>query len=221
MRAGDDPICSGSQKFTGAMINIRACLQRLILRNFCSKLYMGLDAIVFLYDFGNSNCEMVEIYNRAGLRESTVISPMAKAGCHRQLRRDRRPSDWGSLRHSHAQGRGKVRQCPVHGDSQETLSKARHQYFTFLTGTVTRQVTAYLNDRLAHGESLHGGSPVVSPDYVHRTNRGRNSTKDFLPTSRVSKIVRDTFRPRFTWRPYVLRAYFDTQLLMGLSPNSS
>lgn len=27
-------------------------------------------------------------------------------------------------------------------------------------------------------------------------------------------LVRDTFRPRFQWRPYVLRAYFDTQLLI-------
>ncbi len=30
-------------------------------------------------------------------------------------------------------------------------------------------------------------------------------------------MVRRTFRPRFTWRPYVLRAYFDTQLLIAES----
>ena len=30
-------------------------------------------------------------------------------------------------------------------------------------------------------------------------------------------MVRDTFRPRFTWRPYVLRPYFDTQLLIAES----
>ena len=33
----------------------------------------------------------------------------------------------------------------------------------------------------------------------------------------MSKLVRETFRPRFTWRPYVLRAYFDTQLLIAES----
>jgi hypothetical protein len=29
--------------------------------------------------------------------------------------------------------------------------------------------------------------------------------------------VRDTMRPRFKWRPYVLRAFFDTQLLIAES----
>src|SRR5207247_9109673 len=41
--------------------------------------------------------------------------------------------------------------------------------------------------------------------------------KKFLPTSRISKDIRETFRPRFQWRPYVLRAFFDTQLLMAES----
>jgi len=72
----------------------------------------------------------------------------------------------------------------------------------------------YLNDRIAYGESLHDGSPVISPDHRHRISRGRNSTKAFLPTSRAIRLVRETFRPRFSWRPYVLRAYFDTQLFI-------
>lgn len=33
----------------------------------------------------------------------------------------------------------------------------------------------------------------------------------------MSQIIRDTFRPRFAWRPYVLRPYFDTQLLIAES----
>ncbi|MDE0525761.1 MAG: hypothetical protein OXI27_04095, partial [Thaumarchaeota archaeon] len=33
----------------------------------------------------------------------------------------------------------------------------------------------------------------------------------------VSKEIRKAFRPRFQWRPYVLRAYFDTQLLIAES----
>ena len=97
------------------------------------------------------------------------------------------------------------------------LSKARHQYFTFMTKSATSQLTAYLNDRLAHGEPLHGGSPVVAPDHVHKTNRGANNDKAFLVTPQVSYLVRRTFRPRFAWRPYVLRAYFDTQLLIAES----
>ena len=37
---------------------------------------------------------------------------------------------------------------------RRTLSKARHQYFTFLSLAGTRKLFVYLNDRLAHGESI-------------------------------------------------------------------
>ena len=97
------------------------------------------------------------------------------------------------------------------------LSKARHQYFTFTTKPATRHLLAYLNDRLAHGEPLSADSAVIAPDHTHKTNRGRNSEKTFLPTPRISKLVRKVFRPRFEWRSYVLRAYFDTQLLIAES----
>ena len=58
---------------------------------------------------------------------------------------------------------------------------------------------------------------MISPDREYGTFRGRNGTRRFLPTAQVSKLVRETFRPRFVWRPYVLRAYFDTQLLIAES----
>ena len=79
---------------------------------------------------------------------------------------------------------------------------------------------AYLNDRLAHSDSLHGDAPVVAPEYAYRAGRrGSNNTdsKPFLPTRQISKEIRKTFRPRFAWRPYVLRAYFDTELLIAES----
>ena len=64
---------------------------------------------------------------------------------------------------------------------------------------------------------MTGDSPLISPNITHRYGRGRNTNKKFLPTLRISKLIRDVFRPRFPWRPYVLRAYFDTQLLMSES----
>jgi hypothetical protein len=57
----------------------------------------------------------------------------------------------------------------------------------------------------------------ISPDNIYGTNRGRNCTKKFLPTSTILKLIRDTMRPRFAWRPYVFCAYFDTQLLIAES----
>lgn len=95
------------------------------------------------------------------------------------------------------------------------LSKAGHQYSTFSIVSTTDQITAYLNDRLSHGEPRHGDSAVVAPDHAYKTNRGCNSAKRFLPTQRLSQIIRNTFQPRFAWRSYVLRPYFDTQLLIA------
>ena len=76
---------------------------------------------------------------------------------------------------------------------------------------------SYLNDRLSRGEPLHGDSAIVAPDYIYKTSRGYSHSKGFLSTPRLSNLVRDTFRPRFTWRPYALRPYFDTHLLIAES----
>ncbi len=75
----------------------------------------------------------------------------------------------------------------------------------------------HTNDRFLRGEPLHGNSAVVGPDHTNRSGRGRNSEKVFLPTQGISRIVHKTFRPRFAWRPYILRPYFDTQLLIAES----
>ena len=74
-----------------------------------------------------------------------------------------------------------------------------------------------MNDRLAHGEILSEHSPVISPNDHTKTHTWRKSQKTFLPTQRISDRIRQTLRPKFRWRPYVLRAYFDTQLLISES----
>ena len=38
-----------------------------------------------------------------------------------------------------------------------------------------------------------------------------------MSTARIEYEVRKAMRPRFKWRPYVLRAFFDTQLLIAES----
>ena len=40
----------------------------------------------------------------------------------------------------------------------------------------TDHITSYLNDRLSHGEPLHGGSAAVAPYYIYKTNRGGGAT---------------------------------------------
>ena len=165
--------------------------------------------------------EMSEIYSRAGLRESVVISLMAKSGLRPEAIGNHDGTDGLRIRDLPDiiihQGKAKCTKMPNRITVRRELSKARHQYFTFGTQSATNQLIAYLNDRLVHREPLHGDSPVVAPDYIYRTSRGRNSAKPFLPTPQISRTVRQVFRPRFEWRPYVLRAYFDTQLLIAES----
>ena len=165
--------------------------------------------------------EMSEIYGRAGLRESVIISLMAKSGLRPEVIGNHDGTDGLQMRDLPDivihQGMAKRIRKPCRIIVRQELSKARHQYFTFATDGAADQILAYLNDRLVSGEPLNANSPVAAPDYIYRTNRGRNAGKPFLPTPRVSRIVREVFRPRFAWRPYVLRAYFDTQLLIAES----
>ncbi|MGI0008492.1 MAG: hypothetical protein ACRD92_02620 [Nitrosopumilaceae archaeon] len=76
---------------------------------------------------------------------------------------------------------------------------------------------AYLNERLASGETLTPESSVISPSTKLITYRGKNQGKKFMSTAKIGYEIRKTMRPRFKWRPYVLRAYFDTQLLIAES----
>lgn len=95
------------------------------------------------------------------------------------------------------------------------LSKANHKYFTFLPKEGCDHLAAYLNKRLSDGDKLTMRSPIIANKLGFRNGTGLES--QFMTTRNVSRIIRDTMRPRFKWRPYVLRAYFDTQLLLAES----
>ncbi len=163
--------------------------------------------------------EMAEILNRASLRSAVVISLMSKAGLRPQVSGNHNGADGLAMKDlpdiAIIQGVAKCLNSPPRIIVRKTISKARHQYFTFLTDSGTKKLLAYLNDRLARGEALTGDSAVISPNSEYKYGRGENTGKRFLPTRQISKIVRDTLRPRFQWRPYVLRAYFDTQMLIA------
>ena len=165
--------------------------------------------------------EMSELLARAPLRSSAMISLMAKSGLRPEVMGNHDGTDGLRMRDLPDvvihQGVAKCIRTPGQITVRGELSKARHQYFTLLTTSGTESLLAYLNDRLACGEPLHGESAVIAPDHRHTLNRGKNRLKVFLPTRQISKEVRRTFRPRFQWRPYILRAYFDTQLLIAES----
>lgn len=106
------------------------------------------------------------------------------------------------------------------------LSKTRNKYVTFLPKEGCEYVLVYLRKRIAQGEILHADSPVIAlkKGYEHKGNFKRRSQhhKDhqnhkLLTTPRITAEIRETQWSITSVRPYVLRAYFDTQLLLAES----
>ena len=165
--------------------------------------------------------EISEIFNRTSLRTAIEMSLIAKAGLRPQVLGNHDGTDGLVIKDIAdiviEDGKAMCVVTPPRITIRRTLSKARHQYFTFLTEGGTRKLLAYLNDRLARGEKIGPDSAVIAPDTSYKVYRGKNAGKKFLPTRRISEDIREAFRPRFRWRPYVLRAFFDTQLLMAES----
>ena len=93
------------------------------------------------------------------------------------------------------------------------LSKAGNRYFSFLGEEACGYVKEYLEERLRGGERLGPETDLVHPKGVGPAGR-----KAFIRTINIGDGIRTAIRGAgFRWRPYVLRAYFDTQLLVSES----
>ena len=160
--------------------------------------------------------ELVELFNRANLRTGAIMALMAKAGLRPEVLGNHNATDGLMIKDlpdlKIVQGVATFEVKPSKIVVRSTLSKAGHRYFTFVTETGAEKILAYLNQRLASGETLTPESAVIAP-------HPRSTYKDrrFISTAIVERGVRDAMRPRFKWRPYVLRAFFDTQLLIAES----
>ncbi len=89
------------------------------------------------------------------------------------------------------------------------LSKTGMKYFSFLSEEGCDYVRIYLEERMRNGEKLGPDSDLVSPKW---------SNKKFVRSLNISDGIRTSIRKAgFHWRPYVLRAYCDTRLLMAES----
>jgi hypothetical protein len=89
------------------------------------------------------------------------------------------------------------------------LSKAGHQYFTFLTKEGCEYLQEYLTRRIRSGEEIDPSSPLVAPE---------RSSKHFLRTPLVGKLLRKRLREcNIQARPYDLRHTFATQLMLAES----
>ena len=100
------------------------------------------------------------------------------------------------------------------------LSKIRKKYFTFLAEEGCQYVLGYLRERMAQGERLKPGSPLVTVDFGYRLKgwgKLDGTGSRFINASAVSAAIRPVIKSVLPVRPYALRAYFDSQLLIAES----
>jgi integrase len=94
---------------------------------------------------------------------------------------------------------------------RKSLSKIRNQFFTFLSEEGCEYLKQYLEFRVREGEVLAPNSPIVTPSKLALAGR-------HIRTINVSDLIRKPIRAAgFKWRPYVLRRYFGTRLMMAES----
>ncbi len=90
---------------------------------------------------------------------------------------------------------------------RSSLSKAKHQYFTFIPEEGVTYILDYLQDRKKKGENLTSDSPLLIFD-----EKGRKK-HSFLRTMLVTRDIREAIKSAgLKMRPYILRSYFATTL---------
>ena len=95
---------------------------------------------------------------------------------------------------------------------RRALSKARHPYFAFVSGEAITYIQEHIQERVKQGEKLTAESALLAFD-----PRGIRKNQ-FLRTTLVTRDVKEgILKAGFAWRPYVLRAYCDTNMIIAES----
>lgn len=115
------------------------------------------------------------------------------------------------------------------------LSKSRMAYTSFGSTELALTLLKYLKDRRERGEQLSADSPVIAANpsrgIALESRNGARFSKGFLTTKQVIEEIREALHSRAPedlarriggrqvagWRPYVLRAYCSTRLLLAES----
>jgi hypothetical protein len=92
------------------------------------------------------------------------------------------------------------------------LSKGRNKYLTFLSSEGCTYLKEYLEQRVGLGENLTAESKIIAHE------RPRAGAKRFVQTRKITHLIRKYMRKAgVRKRPYVLRAYAETQLIIAES----
>jgi integrase len=120
-----------------------------------------------------------------------------------------RIKDFPELKIDEKEGKVEFEKIPTLIRIRRELSKAGHQYFTFLSQEGCEYLKEYLESRMRKGEKLTKESPIIVP---------KVGDKKFITSTNVGDAIRKAIRKAgFPWRPYVLRSYFDTQMMLAES----
>lgn len=166
--------------------------------------------------------ELSEILAYASLRGKVSIALMAFSGV--------RPGVLGNLDGSDGLEIRDFKEMKISGETvvftkiptrfrvRHTLSKAKHRYMTFLTSEGCEYLKSYLEWRMANGEVLTPDSAIISIKPGHEKTGFRANVENptrHIVTGTITGEIRAAMRPRFNWRPYVLRSYYDSSLLLS------
>ncbi len=164
---------------------------------------------VMNYGTARSRCSIAFIA-LAGLRPMTLGNYNGSAGLEVRDLPELQISD----------GRVHFSKIPTRIIVRAELSKTKMQYETFISSEGCEFVKAYLEMRMAGGEELGRESAIISvaPGYEGSSFRRAGVQRGgHVATKTVTKDIRKAIRPRFKWRPYVMRSYFATRLLVAES----
>ncbi len=165
--------------------------------------------------------ELAAMLDVSGPRGRTSISLMAFSGLRPQVLGNYEGTDGLCISDIEGlaikDGHVSLSKVPAMVSVRPNLSKARHKYFTFLPRQGCSYLLGYLKMRIADGEKLDARSPVISLEKGYELRRNKISDTKFITTKNVASEIRDSVKAVIKARPYVLRAYFDTQLLLAES----
>ena len=147
--------------------------------------------------------ELSTILRMASARSRTAISLMAFSGL--------RPESLGSYNGDDGLKLSDIPDLTIQNDNitfektpaqiiiRPELSKARHQYFSFIAEEGCTYIKEYLKSRINNGEKLTKDSPLILPD----TKMSRKEYENpFLETQLVSREIKKAItKAGYKWRP--------------------
>jgi len=162
-----------------------------------------------------SQQELRQIFNAGDLRIKTACALVAFSGMRIEVLGNYLGEDGLKLKDfpelAIRKARIEFNQSPTQIMIRKNLSKTKRQYFSFLCEEGCEYLRQYLELRMRKGEKLTPESPIMTPTRSHL--RGEH-----IRTTNVGDLMRKAIRKAgFQWRPYVLRRYFDTRLMMAES----